>query len=181
MTHNALNSTLTALFLFAMPSVVTVSAGGDLRSEAEGTIHRFRRADSSITTLLEKSAGYAVFPIVGKGAFIVGGEHGDGILYAEGKPIGETRLTEINVGAQVGGESFCEIIIFETPETLADFKEGHYEMSAKVSAVAAAEGAARNARYREGVIVFTLSRNGLMAQAAIGGQKFKFKPFPSSP
>ena len=55
-------------------------------------------------------------------------------------------------------------------------KEGHFEMSAKVDAIAAAEGAALNAKYREGVLIFTLPRSGLMAQAAIGGQKFSYKP-----
>jgi len=49
-------------------------------------------------------------------------------------------------------------------------------MSAEVSAVAAAEGASLNAKYRHGVIVFTLPINGLMVQASIGGQKFTFKP-----
>jgi hypothetical protein len=54
-------------------------------------------------------------------------------------------------------------------------------MSAKVGAVAAAEGGALIAKYREGVLVFTLPRSGLMAQVAIGGQKFKFKPLNSLP
>jgi hypothetical protein len=54
-------------------------------------------------------------------------------------------------------------------------------MSAKVSAVASAEGAALNAKYRDGVIVLTLPRSGLMAQVSIGGQKFRFKPSNSAP
>ena len=90
--------------------------------------------------------------------------------------MGEATLTEVNFGAQVGGGAFYEVIFFETAESLANFKEGHFEMSAKVNAIAAAEGAALNAKYREGVIVFTLPRSGLMAQAAIGGQKFSYKP-----
>ena len=89
---------------------------------------------------------------------------------------GEATLREINVGPQVGGGTFYEVIFFETAESLANFKEGHFEMSAKVAAIAAAEGAALDAKYREGVIVFTLPRSGLMAQAAIGGQKFSYKP-----
>jgi lipid-binding SYLF domain-containing protein len=103
------------------------------------------------------------------------------MVYEKGRPIGEATLTEINVGPQVGGQAFYEIIFFETAEALANFKEGDCEMSAKVSVVAAAEGAARNAKYRKGVLVFTLPRSGLMAQAAVGGQKFSFKPFNSSP
>jgi hypothetical protein len=75
-------------------------------------------------------------------------------------PVGEATLTEVNVGPQVGGGTFYEVIFFETAESLANFKEGHFEMSAKVDAIAAAEGAALNAKYREGVIVFTLPRGG---------------------
>jgi hypothetical protein len=74
------------------------------------------------------------------------------------------------------GRPFYEVIFFETTEGLANFKEGHCEMSAEVSAVAAVEGAALTAKYRRGVVVFTLPRNGLMAQATIGGQKFSYKP-----
>jgi lipid-binding SYLF domain-containing protein len=60
---------------------------------------------------------------------------------------GEDSL-QINVGPQVGGESFYEVIFFETAEALANFKQSNLEMSAEVSAVAAAEGAAANTRYR---------------------------------
>ena len=85
-------------------------------------------------------------------------------------------MTEINVGPQVGGQSFYEVIFFETTEALAKFKEGHFEMSAELSAVAVAKGASLDANYRSGVMVFTLPRTGLMVQATLGGQKFKYKP-----
>ena len=63
----------------------------------------------------------------------------------------------------------------------ANFKEDHFEISAKVNAVAAAEGAALNAKYREGVLVFTMPRSGLLAQVVVGRQKFEFRPLaPSS-
>jgi hypothetical protein len=42
--------------------------------------------------------------------------------------------------------------------------------------VAAGEGAAKSAKYKNGVVVFTLPKKGLMAQASVGGQKFKFAP-----
>jgi len=85
-------------------------------------------------------------------------------------------LTEVNIGAQVGGEHFYEVIFFENPDALKTFKESKYELAAEVNAVAAAEGAAKNAKYQNGVAIFTLPRGGLMVQASIGGQKFKFKP-----
>ncbi len=176
-----INPLLPALILITLSPVLTGTASGDLAAKAETAIKNLLSADSTLTNLFSSSAGYAVFPRVGKAGLILGAEHGKGIVYEKGKPIGEAILTEINVGPQIGGEAFYEIIFFETAEALADFKEDHFEMSAKVSAVAAAEGAALNAKYQEGVSVFTMPRSGLMAQVAIGGQKFRFKPLKSLP
>ena len=85
-------------------------------------------------------------------------------------------LTRVTVGAQVGGQEFSEVICFETPEALAKFKESGFAMSVQIGAVAAAEGASKNANYIEGVMVFTKAKQGLMAEASVGGQNFKFEP-----
>ena len=177
---NVRNALLTALCSLALSPGLTM-AQDDLRAEADITLKGFQDADSSLTNLLTGAAGYAIFPGVGKGGMFFGAEHGNGVVYENGKPIGEATLTEINVGSQIGGQTFDEIIFFETFGALRHFKEGHYEVSAKVHATVGAEGAALNAKYREGVVVFTLPRSGLMIQAAVGGQKFNFKPLPSSP
>lgn len=152
------------------------AAAADLNAEAQKTIAVLQNADSGLTNCFRRAAGFAVFPSVGKGGLIFGGERGNGVVYEKGKPIGGATLTEINVGPQIGGQSFSEVIFFETPQALANFEQGNFEMSAEVSAVAAAEGASLNAKYRDGVMVFTLPRNGLMVQASIGGQKFKYTP-----
>jgi lipid-binding SYLF domain-containing protein len=120
-----INSLLPALFLITLAPVLTVAAGGDPRAEAEVAIRNLQSADSTLTNLFSNSAGYAVFPRVGKAGFIVGAEHGNGIVYEQGKPIGEATLTEVNIGPQMGGESFYEMIFFETAEALASFKQGH--------------------------------------------------------
>jgi lipid-binding SYLF domain-containing protein len=166
------NVELTALLL---GSGISVLADEELGTEADKAIQVLQTTDSGLKSYFNSAAGYAVFPSVGKGGLFFGAEHGNGVVYEKGKRIGEATLTEINVGAQVGGQSFYEVIFFETPEALTNFKQSNYEMSAKVSAVVAAEGASANAKYRDGVMVFTLARNGLMLQAAIGGQKFKYK------
>lgn len=153
-----------------------VAGAEELSVEARRAIKSLQNADSGLTNCFSRAAGWAVFPSVGKGGLIFGAEHGNGLVFEKGKPIGEATLTELNVGPQVGGQSFYELIFFETGEALANFKEGNFEMSAEVSAVAAAEGASLNAKYRNGVMVFTLPRSGFMVQASIGGQKFQYKP-----
>jgi hypothetical protein len=49
-------------------------------------------------------------------------------------------------------------------------------MSAGVNAVAAAESASADAKYKNGVLVFTIAKSGLMFEASVGGQKFRFIP-----
>jgi lipid-binding SYLF domain-containing protein len=174
MKQTILNTVLTVVLIVSGNKVL---AGSDeLGADSEKAIKAFQDADSALTNCFSGAVGFAVFPSVGKGALIFGGEHGNGLVYEKGKPVGEATLTEINAGPQVGGQLFYEVIFFETAEALAHFKQSNFEISAELSAVAAAEGASLNARYRQGVMVFTLPRNGLMLQAAIGGQKFKYKP-----
>lgn len=147
-----------------------------LKSEATQAISAFKNADSAMAPFFEKSAGSAVFPSVGKGGFVVGGARGKGVVYQKDNVIGHATLTQASIGAQAGGQSFAEIIFFETPQALQDFKQGKFEMSADISAVVAAEGAAKSVKYKNGVAVFTMPKKGLMVQASVGGQKFKFEP-----
>ena len=128
----------------------------------------------------DASAGYAVFPGVTKGAVGVGAAHGDGEVIVHGAVIGTTSLTQVTVGAQLGGQQYSEIIFFDSKDALESFKGGHFTMAAQVSAVAAAEGASANAKYSQGVAVFTVAKGGLMYEASIGGQKFSFHPKETS-
>jgi lipid-binding SYLF domain-containing protein len=166
---------LTAIVALAA-FVAAADDATELKSDATSAISAFKTADASLGTFFANSAGSAVFPNVGKGGLIVGGAHGKGVVYEKDKVIGQASLTQASIGAQAGGQTFAEIIFFETPQALADFKEGKFEMTADVSAVIAAEGAAKSAKYKHGVAVFAMPKKGAMVQASIGGQKFKFQP-----
>lgn len=170
------NSALAALLVIAATSAPAARAADDLQSEAQQAISAFKQKDPGIETFFTNSVGYAIFPGVGEGGFIVGGAHGKGLVYEHGKLVGKATVTKASIGAQAGGQSFSELIFFQTPESLRQFKSSNFELSAGVSAVVAAEGAARTAKYEQGVAIFTLPKSGVMAQAAIGGQKFKFEP-----
>ncbi len=148
----------------------------ELQANVDAAIEMFQKADIGLKDTFRQAAGYAVFPSVGKGGLIIGGAHGKGQVYEKGKLIGYASLTQVTVGAQIGGQSLSEVIFFESKEALARFKEGGFAMSAQISAVAAAEGASKNAKYVQGVMVFTKAKQGLMAEASVGGQKFKFTP-----
>lgn len=146
------------------------------QAECAKAVELFRGADKGLDKYFHDAVGYAIFPSVGKGAFVVGGAAGSGCLYEAGAIIGETKLKQVTIGLQLGGQSYAEVIFFETDDAIKSFKDGDFEMSAQVSAVAAASGASANAKYKLGVLVFTIAKGGLMYEASVGGQKFDFKP-----
>lgn len=156
---------------------VSVADEAQLISDARQTIATYREADPGLETFFQRSAGYVVFPGIGKGGLGIGGAHGTGVLFQNGMPVGKVTLNQVTVGAQAGGQEFSEVIFFETPRAVADLKQGKANFSAQVSAVALKSGASANAKYRNGVAVFTATKGGLMAEAAIGGQKFSYEPF----
>src|SRR5215470_6087408 len=177
MKKNLRNLALAVASIMAAFSAFSVQAvEQELLNDSKQAVSDFLEKDSTLNTFLTNSAGYAIFPNVGKGGFIVGGARGKGLVYEKTNIIGVATMTQASVGAQVGGQTFAEMIFFETPAALTDFKAGKFEMSAEASAVAAAEGASAAAKYKDGVAVFTLPKKGLMVQASVGGQKFKFEP-----
>lgn len=130
-----------------------------------------------LESFFENSAGYVIFPNVGKGGFIIGGASGNGVVYEGGVAVGMADLKKLNIGLQAGGQAIIEVIFFETPVDLQRFKEEKFQFAAETSAVALKSGIAFNAKYKDGVAVFALPKAGLMADASVGGQKFGYKPF----
>ena|SRR5687768_6465377 len=137
----------------------------------------FIKSDGLMQNLFDKSSGYVIFPNVGKGAIGVGGAAGNGIVFENGKPVGSAKMKQVSVGFQFGGQAYREVIFFENKAALDRFKENKFEFAAQVSAVAVTKGAAANVKYKEGVMVFTQEKGGLMYEASIGGQKFSYTPF----
>lgn len=135
------------------------------------------KTDSSLERFFKESAGFVIFPNVGKGGFIIGGASGNGVVYEKSKAIGMADLKKLNIGLQAGGQAIIEVIFFETSVDLDRFKAGKFEFAAEASAVALKSGIAVNAKYKDGVAVFALPKAGLMADASVGGQKFSYHPF----
>jgi lipid-binding SYLF domain-containing protein len=143
-----------------------------------------------------KSAyGYALFPTIGKGGVGIGGAHGKGRVYAGGKVTGDTSMTQVTVGLQLGGQAYSEIIFFEDKRSFDEFTSGNFEFGAQATAVALTAGASAGTsttgssvgasggqhdatavgKYYKGMAVFTIAKGGLMYEASIGGQKFSYK------
>lgn len=147
-----------------------------LESQAEATLMLAKGNDATFQGLLDKSMGYAVFPDVGKGAVGLGGAYGKGVLYEKGKVVGYTDLTQATLGVQLGGQSYAEILVFNTHDALTMFKARDITFDAQASAVAIESGSSANAKFRNGIAVFTMGESGLMYEASVGGQRFDYLP-----
>lgn len=146
----------------------------DLKAQADQVVAQAQRTDPTLRDVLASSAGYAVFPEAGKGGFIVGAGYGKGVVYQNGVAVGYCDMTQGSVGATIGGQSFTEIIVFKTPFALDQFKNGDFTLGADATAVALKAGAAANAQTRNNIVVFVTSQSGLMADASIAGQGFRY-------
>ncbi len=124
--------------------------------------------------IFEKAYGYVIFPNVGKGGLGIGGAAGNGVVYEQNKMVGMAKLSQVSIGFQAGGQAYREVIFFESKKEMDQFKDSRFEFSAQASAVAVTAGASANAKYTGGVMVFTMQKGGLMYEASVGGQKFRY-------
>lgn len=159
------------------------------------TIKLFKNAGES-GKLINTAHGYAVFPTIGKGGVAVGGAYGKGRVFKNGKYIGDTTMTQVTVGLQLGAEAYSEMILFEDERALKEFTKGNFEFGADVQAIAITASAGAQAGttgtsagasagkkdaktmggYHKGVAIFTVAKGGLMYEASVGGQKFTYAP-----
>jgi lipid-binding SYLF domain-containing protein len=177
------------VFLLAAPF------GSAWADKYQDTIGIFANAGES-GQFFGKSYGYAVFPTIGKAGVGVGGAYGEGRVFAGGKHVGNTSMTQVTIGWQLGGQAYSMIVFFEDKRAFDEFTGGNFEFSAQATAVAITAGASAAATtagssagasggkrdattvggYRKGMAVFTVVKGGLMYEASIGGQKFSYKP-----
>jgi lipid-binding SYLF domain-containing protein len=176
-------------------TMLLVVASNARADDYDDTIQVFRNAGES-GSFFGRSYGYAVFPTIGKGGIGIGGGHGKGRVYVKGKPVGNTSMTQLSVGWQLGGQAFSQIIFFEDERAFREFTSGNFEFGAEAGAVAITAGASASAAttggtatasggkkdaktagsYHKGMAVFTVAKGGLMYEAAVKGQKFTYKP-----
>jgi len=181
------------LFFLVLLSLVPCNTLADTYS---GTIDVFNKSDA-VKPFFKDSYGYAVFPSIGKGGFVVGGAYGSGRVYKLGTISGTSTLIKVSVGFQLGGQVFSEIIFFRDKRAYDEFTSENFEFDGSLSAVvitAAAQaktstqgntagaslgpatGTQAEIKYFKGMAVFVHTLGGLMYEAAVGGQKFTFEP-----
>lgn len=168
---------ISLIIILAVSSSTSLYAQKFDIEESNKTISDFKKEDPGIEKFFNSSYGYAVLYSVGKGGIGVGGASGKGTVYEKGTPKGDVRMTQVTVGLQLGGQKYAEVVFFEDKEHYDRFVSKDFEFAAQTSAIALSSGVSADAKYRDGVLVFTMAIGGLMYEASVGGQKFKVTLF----
>jgi len=147
-----------------------------IHDDVQAAIKRLDTVDPGLKKQLKKAYSYAVFPNVGKAALVLGGAYGRGEVYEQGKVIGYATIAQTTLGVQIGGETFTEVLVFDSKEPLERFKRGKTAFAANAAAVLIKAGAAGTADFEKGVAAYVYSDGGMLLEAAIGGQRFHFQP-----
>ena len=170
-----------------------------LADKFQDTLATFREASDS-SSLFESAYGYAVFPNIAKGGFGVGAAYGRGKVFVDGAFTGDVSMSQLTIGFQVGGQAYSQVIFFKDKPAYDEFTAGSFEFGAQATAVAVTLSASIEAStkghaiglstgsdsqtaaiYFNGMAVFTIAKGGLMYEASIGGQKFKFRSLENLP
>ncbi|MGB5243884.1 MAG: lipid-binding SYLF domain-containing protein [Lutimonas sp.] len=174
-----LQQTLFLIICLIAPFAMSAQVGGwkpELTKDAQNAISEIKKDYPSLNDYMSKAYGYAIFPKITKAGLGVGGAGGKGVVYQGGKITGQATLSQASIGLQAGGQQYSEMIFFETKEAYEHFTNGKLKFDGQASAVALEKGASVDLAYKDGVAVYTKAIGGLMFEASLGGQHFKFKP-----
>ncbi len=166
--------TLSLVFSSALAQAWSPDSSDKMELSVAQAIINAKDKDPSLAKWFDEAYAYAVFPKVGKGGIGIGGAHGKGLVIRGDSTVATTSLSQISIGFQLGGQVYAEYIMFKDKTAFDHFARGNFEMGAQVSAVAVTLGASADADYDSGVAVFTIAEGGLMYEASVGGQKFKY-------
>jgi len=170
------NNLLTLVILLFGITVFAQNADDkEVIADAEKAKAAFLSASGDMQQYFDDAKAYVIFPNVGKGALIVGAASGNGAVYERGNLVGMANLKQLDVGAQIGGKAYSEVIFFKTDRALQEFMDDDFQFAGNVAAIAVNTSAPSiNLKYDNGVAVFTLPKEGLMAEISVGGQKFDY-------
>jgi lipid-binding SYLF domain-containing protein len=155
---------------------VSKEDGDALMKRSQASRQEWNKVDPQFEAFAKKGYGFAFFPEITKGGLVVGGAHGQGVVYEKGQHIGYADLTQMSLGFQAGYQDYSELIVFENQTAMDKFKRNEIDFGANASAVVADKGAAMGAQFVDGVAVFVRPTNGAMAEASLGGQQITYLP-----
>jgi len=148
----------------------------EIDASVDVAIGRFYKQVKGAEKFVKASKGMLVMPNVVKGAFIVGGEYGEGALRIGGKSVDYYNTISGSIGFQIGGQSKDIILLFMTEEALKKFRASkgwEAGVDGNVALISAGAGErADTTTSKDPIIGFVFDAKGLIADIPIKGAKF---------
>ena len=146
-----------------------------IESQANATLSRLYETAPGSREMVANAKGVLVFPAVIGGSFVIGVEHGDGVLRVGNKTHSYYTTTGASIGWQAGGQSKAVIYVFSTQEALDKFVNGN-GWSGGVDATVAvghigANGSVDSQTIKAPVTSFVMTNTGLDAGVSLQGSK----------
>ena len=170
--------------IFLLITVMSVFLTGNLIAKTareidvsvDVAIERFHKQIIGAKELIKASKGMLVMPNVVKGAFIIGGEYGEGALRIDGKTVDYYNTISGSIGFQIGGEAKDIILLFMTDEAIQQFRassgwEAGVDGNVALITIGAGERADTTTS-KDPIVAFVFDAKGLIADISLKGAKF---------
>ena len=146
-----------------------------VNARADAALERLYQTAPGSKELVQRARGVLIFPSVVGGSFVVGVEHGRGVLRVGGKNESEYSTTGASIGWQAGGQSKAVIYVFNTQEALEKFRASNgWSVGADANVSAGrvgANGSIDTTSAQAPVTSFVINNVGLEAGVSLNGSK----------
>lgn len=170
----SLTAAISFLLCVGMLDSALAASAKEIDSKADAALERLYKLDGG-KAFAEKAEGLLVM-YVGKGALIVGFEHGKGAFRIDGKTAEYYSLSAGSVGLQIGGEAKDVIIAFMTTEAMDKFRSSkNWEagVDGNIAMIAAGDGGSlTNISGKEPIEAVVIDVKGLFLDMSLRGAKF---------
>jgi hypothetical protein len=150
-------------------------SGFEIDAAVHATLRDFYWRVGGAQELLAKSAAVLVFPFVVKAGIGFGGEYGEGALLVRGRTAAYYNTVSASVGFQLGAQARSVIIVFMTPEALADFRRVYgwkVGVDGSVALITVGIGGSIDtSKIASPIVGFIFDNKGLMYNLTLEGSK----------
>lgn len=158
-------------------SVTPAEQRANINEGADAALKRLYQTVQGSRDYVQRAKGVLIFPETVSGGFIVGAEHGKGVLRVGGEHAGYYSTSSGSIGLQAGAQSRSIIMLFMTQEALDNFRNSSgwtagVDASVAVATVGATGHVDTNTM-KEPVVAFALTNAGLMAGVSLEGAKIE--------
>lgn len=156
-------------------SASAVEQRQELNSATDATLTKLYETSPQSRELVQRAKGVLVFPSVLSASFIVGAQHGKGVLRVGGVDAGYYSQTGGSIGFQAGAQSKAVVLLFMTDDALQKFRDSNgWTVGADATVAIAnigANGSIDTNTVRQPVVGFVMNNAGLMAGVSLDGTK----------